>query len=160
MKTPWFIAALVVAIPLSSLAAESDVMSDDEMLTACAEALPQQKECKAEFCTSMVDMRSKSDPRFKGADAAKLKEMKETCLKEIENDGSGDLAARKKRCSDWTAQRGKMTLKRTDHSEMQACWKKAACGERIACWGPVFGRVMAANMAAKAEAQKAAPVKK
>jgi hypothetical protein len=123
-----------------------DVLTEDEHLQMCAESLPKELECKKEFCAAMVKIRAGGD---KKADTAA---MESKCLKEIAVDGAGDLAARKARCAGWAKERPKMSVARADAKEMEACWAKATCGERVDCWAPKMKKMMdAATPAPKAK---------
>ena len=140
--------------------AAGDSLSDDEALTMCAEALPRQLMCKEDFCAAMVQIRSKGDKKVD------LKAMEAKCLAEISVDGTGDLAARKDRCAAWIKDRPKMSMKRADAREMDACWNKATCKEKIDCWSPKMAKMTARMMANKMgnkmnkPAEAAAPQKK
>jgi hypothetical protein len=119
-------------------ASATDVLTDDEGLTMCAEALPKQLACKNEFCAAMVKIRTKGDKKVD------VKMMEAKCLKEIAVDGTGDVATRKARCAEWTKNRPKMSLKRSDAAEMDACWTKATCQEKVDCWSPKMSKMMEA----------------
>src|SRR4029077_21075355 len=105
-----------------------DLVSEDEGLMMCAEALPKQLECKEDFCAAMVKIRTAG--RKTPID---LKAMEAKCLEEIAVDGTGDLATRKGRCAAWVKARPKTVLKRADAAEMGACWGKGSCKERVEC---------------------------
>lgn len=151
VRFPTFVAVLVLSS--STVIAQSELLKDDEAAVVCAESLKEQLACKVEFCTTMVQLRE--------APAADVEPLKATCLKEIAVDGSGDLAARKKRCTDWAASRGKMLVSKGEQSEIAACWKKKGCAERIACWAPVFSKVKTRSAeAAKAALRQDAPTPK
>jgi hypothetical protein len=106
-----------------------DLLTDDESVTMCAEELPKDLECKKEFCAAMVKIRA-------GDKTADLKAMEAKCLDEIAVDGTGDLAARKARCAGWMKSHPKMSMTQAEAKEMSACWTKASCGDRVACWAP------------------------
>jgi hypothetical protein len=129
---------LAPSLAFADAPAASDTLSEDEGLTMCAEALPKQLECKKEFCTAMVKIRFKD----KKADTKSLENI---CLKEIETDGTGDLAARKARCSAWAKERPKMSMTRTEAKEMDACWTKPSCKDKVDCWSPKMSKVMEAS---------------
>jgi hypothetical protein len=140
------LALLLCLVPGLALADSPPSMTGElspaEANVACAEALPLQRECKVEFCDAMVELRLAMDPKFKGADKAA---MKVECAKEIEVDGTGDLTTRTKRCEGWAAARGPMKIERGDKLAMDACWKKATCGEKVGCWKPIFTKVVKAQ---------------
>ena len=119
-----------------------DVLTEDEHLQMCAELLPKQLECKKEFCAAMVKIRARGDTKV---DAAA---MESKCLEEIAVDGTGDLATRKARCAGWAKERPKMSIARADAKEMEACWAKATCDERVTCWAPKMKKMMDAAAAA------------
>jgi hypothetical protein len=124
--------------------AAAETLSDDEGLTMCAEALPKQLACKEDFCVAMVQLRTRGNKKDD------LKAMEAKCLKEISVDGTGDLATRKERCAGWIKNRPKMSMKRADAKEMDACWSKATCKEKIDCWSPKMGKMMGKMMEAPA----------
>ncbi len=123
----------------------SEFLTDAEALDGCAETLPKQLECKQEFCTAMVDIRMKLQPRFASADTA---ELAAACLGEIAVEGTGDLEARRDRCAAWAKGRPAMKISRADLTASTACFAKATCGERIGCWAPITEKQMA-SMAPK-----------
>jgi hypothetical protein len=127
--------------PAKAGAAVSDYLSDAEMLDGCADELPKQLECKAEFCNAMVDIRRKYQPKFAGVDR---NEMVKGCLGEIAVDGTGDQKTRRARCESWSKGRPAMKISRTDAAEQSACWTKSSCGEKIGCWGPLTDKKMSA----------------
>ncbi len=134
----------------------ADSLSDGEMLDACAEELPKQLECKAEFCNAMVDIRRKYQAKFAGVDRA---EMVNGCLAEIATDGTGDAKARRDRCEAWSKGRPPMKVARTELVASKECWTQATCGERVACWGPLTDKRMAAMFGGAKPAEKKAPAK-
>jgi hypothetical protein len=143
MRNLFVVALLLVGPSLARAEAPAkDVLTEDEHLQMCAEALPKQLECKKEFCAAMVKIRAGD----KKVDVAK---MESKCLEEIAVDGSGDLATRKGRCAGWAKERPKMSIARADADEMKACWAKATCGERVDCWAPKFKKMMDAAHAPK-----------
>lgn len=130
----------------------SDTISDDEAATMCAQALPKQLSCKEDFCTAMVEIRTHGDQQVD------RKKMEAKCQKEIAVDGTGDLTARKERCAGWIKSRPKMSMTRADAKEMDACWAKATCKEKIDCWSPKMKSMMERSMS-KAHAPEPPPKK-
>src|SRR5262245_19353567 len=112
-------------------------LSEDEQIAMCAETLPKQLACKKEFCAGMVKVRTNGNKN------ANVEAMEAACIKEIAVDASGDLAARKARCTKWIKSRPKVSATQVDAKEMTACWSKATCEEQIACWMPKMAKVMA-----------------
>ena len=106
--------------------------------------MPKELECKKEFCAAMVKIRAGG----KKVDAAA---MESKCLQEIAVDGTGDLAARKARCAGWAKERPKMSIARADAKEMEACWARPTCGEKIDCWAPKMKKMMDAAASAPKE---------
>ena len=157
-----FLAALLSVVPLIAFAEDKqpakaatvgDFLSDSEMLDGCAEELPKQMECKADFCNAMVDIRRKYQAKFAGVDRA---EMVAGCLTEIATDGTGDPKVRRARCESWSKGRPGMKVARSEAAEVKECWSKATCGERIWCWSPFTDKRMAAI---GKPAEKKAPTK-
>jgi hypothetical protein len=137
MRTLLVVAFLVVGTSLARAETPAkDALTEDEHLQMCAESLPKELECKKEFCAAMVKIRARGD---KKVDAAA---MESKCLQEIAADGAGDLAARKARCAGWAKGRPQMSITRADAKEMEACWAKATCGERVDCWAPKYKKMM------------------
>jgi hypothetical protein len=142
MRNLLFVALLFVGPSLARAGTPAqdvltDVLTDEEHLRMCAEALPKELECKKEFCAAMVKIRAGD----KKVDAAA---MEGKCLEEIAVDGTGDLAVREARCAGWQKERPKMSVARADGKEMEACWAKATCGEKIDCWAPKMKKMMEA----------------
>jgi hypothetical protein len=127
------------------------VLNHDDSVAFCAEQLPHQLECKEDFCTAMVELRIANDTKFADVkkDATKVKALHDQCLKEIATDGTGDEAARKKRCEGWSKDRGDLPITKTMAGDMKACWAKPNCGERVSCWKPMVGVAMEAAKAEK-----------
>jgi hypothetical protein len=129
---------LIALLPLllaSPLALADDVLTAEESAMQCAESLPKHLACKAEFCTAIVKIRAKGDKK------ADLKAMEAKCLEEIAVDGAADLATRKAKCEAWHKDRP-ITMKRADVKEMDACWAKASCKEKIDCWSPKMAKML------------------
>jgi hypothetical protein len=124
----------------------TDYLTEAESLDACADELPMQLECKAEFCYSMVELSTKYQPRFNSVNKA---EMVEVCLSEIAVDGTGDHRTRRDRCEAWSEGRPAMKVSKADAAASKQCWTKGTCGERIACWRPFAEKRLAQR--AKAE---------
>jgi hypothetical protein len=118
-----------------------DFLTAGEQLDACAAELPKHLECKQEFCNAMVDIRKKLQPKFATVDKA---ELVTACLAEIAVDGTGDAKARRDRCEGWSKGRPPMKVARSEQATSAACFEKATCGERIACWAPLTEKRMAA----------------
>lgn len=121
--------------------AADDFLSAGEQLDACAAELPKHLECKQEFCSAMVDIRKKLQPKFAAVDKA---ELVTACLAEIAVDGTGDAKARRDRCEAWSKGRPALKVSRSEVASSTACFEKASCGERIACWAPLTEKRMAA----------------
>lgn len=119
----------------------ADLLSSGEQLDACAAELPKQLACKQDFCAAMVGLRKKLQPRFAEADTS---EMLTACLAEISVDGTGDAKARRARCEGWSKGRPALKVARSEAAASAACFEKASCGERIACWAPLAEKLMAA----------------
>ncbi len=115
-------------------------LSAPELLEVCATSLPKQRECKEDFCSTMVDLRKRHQARFAAVDRA---EMVKACLAEIAVDGSGDLSTRKERCAAWSKDRPTPQVLRTDAQAAAACFQKPTCQERIACWAPFTEKQLA-----------------
>ena len=139
---------LVTAIAWAGAGSTGDVLTEDEMDTACAEMLPKQLECKNEFCAAMVKIRTRGN---KNAD---VKALEAKCVEEISVDGTGDLATRKARCVAWSKDRPKMSIPRSDANELNACWTKATCQARVDCWAPKMSKMMTKMMDAAAPKKK------
>lgn len=137
---------LAVACLAPMFAFAEGALSDAEALDVCAEMLPKQLECKEDFCSAMVDIRKKHQPKFASADKA---EMVKGCLAEIAVDGTGDTKARRDRCAEWSKGRPAMKVLKSDATAATACFTKATCGERIGCWAPITEKQMSAAMAGK-----------
>jgi hypothetical protein len=125
---------LVPVLAWAEAPASGDLLTDDEAITMCAEALPKHLECKQESCATMVKIRTKGK-------AVDVKAMEGKCLKELEVDGTGDLAARKARCATWIKARP-MPVSRAEAKELTACWSKPTCQARFDCWAPKMGKLM------------------
>jgi hypothetical protein len=111
-----------------------DQLTEEESITMCAEALPKHLECKQESCATMVKIRTKGK-------AVDVKAMEGKCLKELEVDGTGDLAARKARCATWIKARP-MPVSRAEAKELTACWSKPTCQAKFDCWAPKMAKLM------------------
>jgi hypothetical protein len=138
--------ALAALLPLFTAASANaapsvgEYLSDAEQLDACAEQLPKQLACKEEFCSAMVDIRKKHQPRFAAIDRA---EMVKGCLAEIAVDGTGDHQTRRARCEGWSKGRPALKVARTEAAASNACFEKPTCEARIACWAPITDKQMA-----------------
>jgi hypothetical protein len=139
-----FVLAAVCLVPVFAFAQAkapvADLLSAGELLEQCAQALPKQLECKQEFCDAMVDLRRKHQPKFAKVDRA---QMVAGCLTEIAVDGTGDDKARRDRCEGWSKGRPAMKVQRSEAAAATACFSKATCGERIACWAPITEKQLA-----------------
>lgn len=136
-----FALTLACLVPVVAFAQNkaADFLNEAELLDACAQTLPKQLECKEDFCSAMVDLRKKHQPRFASVDRA---EMITGCLTEIAVDGTGDLKARRDRCAAWSKGRPPMKVARGEATASTACFAKATCGERIGCWAPITEKQM------------------
>jgi hypothetical protein len=121
------------------------VITHEEQIALCSEELPHEAECKMEWCTAMVDVRTLSDPKFKNfkGDAKKIGDMHAACLKEIVQDAASDASARQKNCERFSKERGDLPITKTMADQMKACWTKGSCAEKVACWKPKFATAMA-----------------
>jgi hypothetical protein len=152
LKAPAAIAAIVVALfglPAVSLAgANAKVaappLTRDEMVDGCVKGREKDFECKEEFIDAMIALRSKHQPEIKKAVDADAAGTRAVGIKEITEDGSGELAPRKAKCEemvDHMTAAGK-SYGKAQKTELEACWTKKDCKARIACEMPLLEKMM------------------
>lgn len=94
--------------------------------------------CAGEFIDLNIELRSRYFPDFAAAaaDPAKKAEMRRVGIEEVMADGAGPLEPRQKRCREY-AEHGPPTPSGAV-PQMEACYAKASCAEKMDCMRPVL----------------------
>lgn len=152
LKAPAAVAAIflgVLGLPAVSLAganakAAAPALSRDEMIDGCVKGREKDFECKEDFIDAMIALRSKHQPEIKKAVDADAAGTRAQGIKEITEDGSGEIAPRKAKCAemvDHMTAAGK-SYGKAQRTELEACWTKKDCKARIACEMPLLEKMM------------------
>lgn len=122
----------------------------DEAIASCVKNREKAYECKEQFIDAMIDMRMRHMPQLAkaGSTPEGRAELKQIGLREITEDGSGDLAPRQAKCGEMFDHM-KATPAREQLDAMAACEAKTDCGERVACMVPLMEKMMFGKKAAK-----------
>ncbi len=127
-----------------AVAAPSPASSDGELLSAaesvdfCVRLHEQMVPCAPEFIDLTMDLRAKYFPEFaqKIATPESRASAKKIGIDEVMADGAGPLEPRRKRCQEYV-EHGPPTP-RSAPLQMEPCFAKQACGEKIECMRPVM----------------------
>lgn len=130
-------AAVLFGVVLPALVANaqeaSKPLSRDEAISACLDFKPKAVVCKEELADLFAAMAT-PDRRAK---------VRERALKEIVDEGTGPIEARRNKCTIDVDQKEKGhppfgILTRGDLAAAQACDSESNCKERVACWTKVL----------------------
>jgi hypothetical protein len=139
------------ALPSVAAAAEDKRLSRGEMIDGCVKMREKAFECKEAFIDAMIDLRAKYQKRIARAIATPegRAKVKEIGIKEITEDGSGELAPRQKKCAQKARKQRRMP--RAAVAPMEACYEKADCAAKISCMMPIMERMMFGKRRGKAQ---------
>jgi len=139
-----FALLFAAALPVAAWA-KGETLSRKEMIGGCVRLREKAYECKEAFIDAMIDLRRKVQKRIARAAATEegRAKLREIGLREITEDGSGDLAPRRRRCA--SVVRKSRPVERAAAQAFEACYAKNDCGERIACLMPLMKKRMRMN---------------
>lgn len=130
----------------SSPAAPAEGTAPLEQATAmCVRLHEEAARCTEPFVDQLLELRARYDPAFaqRLADPQQREELRRIGIEETLEDGTGDLARREARCTEYA--RNGPPAPASDPSTLEACYRLPDCASRVACMRPVLERRFAAR---------------
>lgn len=128
-------------------ASEEGTVPLEQATAMCVRLHEEAARCTEPFIDQLLELRAKYDPAFAQllADPQQREEIRRIGIAETLEDGTGDLARRQARCTEYA--RNGPPAPASDPSTLEACYRQPDCASRVACMRPVLERRMAARAA-------------